>query len=105
MAESRSPVIWSPEATDDIDKLWDYYVDVAGRTAADKVLREVARTVATIDDFPLTGRSRDEIREGLRSLSAGSQIVLYRLKDRPEIVRVLDGRRDIDEIFSEGEAG
>jgi toxin ParE1/3/4 len=32
--------------------------------------------------------------------------VFYRLKDdRPEIVRVLDGRRDIDEIFSEGEGG
>jgi toxin ParE1/3/4 len=45
---------------------------------------------------------RDDIRVGLRSLSANSQIVFYRVKgDRPEIVRVLDGRRDIDEIFAE----
>ena len=66
-------------------------------------MREVARIVAVIDDFPLAGRSRDEIRAGLRSLAASPQIVFYRLKDdRPEIVRVLDGRQDIEEIFSEG---
>ena len=73
---------------------------------ADKILREVAKAVAVIDDFPLAGRARDEIRAGLRSLAAAPQIVFYRLKDdRPEIVRVLDGRQDIDEIFSDGESG
>jgi toxin ParE1/3/4 len=73
------------------------------RNPADNVLREVARIIATIDDFPLAGRSGDEIRAGLRSLAASPQIVFYRLKDdRPEIVRVLDGRQDIEEIFSEG---
>ena len=106
MSESKSPIIWSPEATDDIDHLWDYYADVAGNSAADKILREIAKVVATIDDFPFAGRSRDEIRAGLRSLSAGPQIVFYRLRDeRPEIVRVLDGRQDIDEIFSVGDDG
>ncbi|OCK56121.1 hypothetical protein LMTR3_33715 [Bradyrhizobium sp. LMTR 3] len=62
--------------------------------------------MAVIEDFPLAGRARDEIRSGLRSLAAASQTVFYRLKsDRPEIVRVLDGRRDIEEIFSDGENG
>jgi len=103
MAGHKSRVIWSPEALDDIDRLWDYYAGKAGRATADKLLREVARIVAAIDDFPLAGRSRDEIRAGLRSLAASPQIVFYRLKgDRPEIVRVLDGRQDIEEIFSEG---
>jgi toxin ParE1/3/4 len=104
MAGRKSRIIWSPEALDDIDRLWTYYAGAAGRTTADKVLREVDRVVATIDDFPLAGRSRDEIRAGLRSLSASLQVVFYRLKDdgRPEIVRVLDGRQDIEEIFSEG---
>jgi toxin ParE1/3/4 len=73
---------------------------------ADKILREVAKAVAVIDDFPLAGRARYEIRAGLRSLAAAPQIVFYRLKDdRPEIVRVLEGRQDIDEIFSDGENG
>lgn len=90
------------EALEDVDHLWDYYAEVAGRASADRLLRQIARVVATIDEFPLAGRSRDEIRTDLRSFAAGSQIVFYRLKDnRPEIVHVLDGRRDIDEIFAD----
>lgn len=102
MAEHKSPVIWSPEALEDIDRLWAHYAGTAGSATADRLLRQVARIVATIDDFPLAGRSRDEIRGGLRSLAASPRVVFYRLKDdRPEIVRVLDGRQDIEEIFSE----
>jgi toxin ParE1/3/4 len=106
MAEHKSAIVWSPEALADIDHLWDYYVHAAGRVTADKILRDVAKAVAVIDDFPLADRARDEIRAGLRSLAAAPQIVFYRLKDhRPEIVRVLDGRQDIEEIFSDGENG
>jgi len=106
MAEHKPSILWSPEALDDIDHLWDYYVHAAGRVTADKILREVAKAVAVIVDFPLAGRARDEIRAGLRSLAAAPQIVFYRLKgDRPEIVRVLDGRQDIEEIFSDGDNG
>jgi toxin ParE1/3/4 len=106
MAEHKPAIIWSPEALDDIDRLWDYYIRAAGRVTADKVLREVAKAVAVIDGFPLAGRTRDELRAGLRSLAAAPQIVFYRLKDdRPEIVRVLDGRQDIEEIFSDDENG
>ena len=40
---------------------------------------------------------------GLRSLAATPKIIFYRLKDgRPEIVRVLDGRQDVEEIFPMG---
>ena len=102
MAGHKPPIIWSTEALNDIDQLWNYYAGVAGRATADKIMREIAKVVATIDDFPFAGRTRDEIRPGLRSLAANIQIVFYRLKDdRPEIVRVLDGRRDIEEIFSD----
>lgn len=102
MAEPKPPIIWAPEALADIDHLWDYYAEVAGRASADKLLRQIATVVVAINEFPLAGRSRNDVRVGLRSLSAGSQIVFYRLSGgRPEIVRVLDGRRDIDEIFAE----
>lgn len=104
MAERKLPVVWSPEALDDLDHLWDYYASVAGPATADKILRGIAAVVATIDDFPFSGRSRDDIRLGLRSLAADLQIVFYRLNnDRPEIVRLLDGRQDIEKIFSDDE--
>jgi toxin ParE1/3/4 len=104
MAEHKPPIIWSPEALNDINHIWDYYAGTAGRATADKVLRQIAKVVATIDDFPLAGRTRDEIRTGLRSLATSPQVIFYRLKgDRPEIVRILDGRQDIEEVFSDGE--
>jgi toxin ParE1/3/4 len=100
MAERGPPVIWSPEALSDIDHLWDHYAGIAGRVTADKIIRDISKVVATIDEFPYAVRARDEIRAGLRSLTATPQIVFYRLNNsRPEIVRVLDGRRDIEEIF------
>jgi toxin ParE1/3/4 len=77
---------------------------LAGRATADKIIREIAKAVKTIDDFPSAGRPRDEIRPGLRSLAASPQVVFYRLNNgRPEIVRVLDGRQDIEEIFADDE--
>ena len=106
MVEHKRPVIWSPEALDDIDQLWDYYAEAAGGGTADRILRQIGQAVAVIEDFPLAGRARDEIRSGLRSLAVAPQIVFYRLKDdRAEIVRVLDGRRDVEAIFSKDENG
>jgi toxin ParE1/3/4 len=106
MAERKPPVLWSLEALGDVDRLWDYYAKLSGQTIADRVIREVAKAVAAIGDFPLVGRSRDEIRPGIRSLAASPHVVFYRLKGGlPEVVRVLDGRQDIGEIFSEDEGG
>ena len=73
MAEHKPEILWSLEALDDIDRLWDYYVHAAGRVTADNVLREVAKAIAVIDDFPLAGRARHEIRAGLRSLAVAPQ--------------------------------
>ena len=61
MAVHKPAIVWSPEALADVDHLWDYYVHAAGRATADKILREVAKAAAVIDDFPLAGRARDEI--------------------------------------------
>jgi plasmid stabilization system protein ParE len=53
-------------------------------------------------DHPFAGRARDEVRPELRSVAAPPHVIFYRVKaDIPEIVRVFDGRQDIDEIFAE----
>lgn len=102
MTADRPPAFWSAEALNDIDRLWDYYAELAGRATADKVLRGIASVVSTIGAFPHAGRSRDEIRAGLRSLAVDPHVVFYRLAhEQPEIVRVIDGRQDIGEIFPE----
>lgn len=62
MVEHKRPVIWSPEALADLDQLWDYYADAAGAGTADKILRQIGKAVALIEDFRFAGRARDEIR-------------------------------------------
>jgi len=101
MTEPGRPVIWSPDALADLDAIWNYYVRVAGRNTADKVSREIGKVVCVIEDHPLAGRSRAEVRPGLRSVAASPHVVFYRVADGlVEIVRVLDGRQDIDAILT-----
>jgi toxin ParE1/3/4 len=104
MPESSRLVIWSSQARTDLSEIWNYYYQVAGQLTADKVVRRIVETSRLLEDHPFGGRSRDEIRLGLRSLVARPHVVFYRVvQDRAEIVRVLDGRRDLDEIFASGD--
>jgi plasmid stabilization system protein ParE len=64
MGEARRAALWSPEALDDRERLWDYYVRVAGRHTAEKELREIAAVIALIEDHPFAERPRNEVRPG-----------------------------------------
>jgi plasmid stabilization system protein ParE len=75
MAEAGRRAVWSPEALDDRERIWDYYVQVAGRHTAEKVLRGVAEAIALIEDHPYAGRARNEVRPGLRSIAATPHVV------------------------------
>ena len=79
--------VWGYIARDDID-------------AADKFVDEVYQRCERLVQFPETGRRRDELLPGLRSLPIGRYIVFYRLRgEAVEIARVLSAYRDLDAIF------
>jgi toxin ParE1/3/4 len=93
--------LWSPEAIADFDDIWSYYDRIAGVRTADKIASEIAKAIALIEQHPFAGRSRNELKLGLRSIAATPHIVFYRvIVDAVEIARILDGRRDIDAIFA-----
>jgi len=101
MAEHRRPVIWSSDACSDLSEIWNYYANSAGPHTADGIVREIVEACRVLEDHQLAGRTRNEIRQGIRSISANPHIIFYRVvNDVAEIVRVLDGRRDLDEIFA-----
>ena len=101
MPEVRPAALWSPEALDDRERIWDYYARVAGSHTAEKILREIAEVIRLIEEHPFAGRARNELRPGLRSFAAPPHVVFYRVvNDTPQIVRVLDGRQDIEEKFA-----
>ena len=102
MPDRKGRAIWSPEAFQDLDGIWDYYQRVAGRNTAEKIVRRIGEIIITIEEHPFAGRERNELRPGLRSLAARPHVVFYRVKDdAPQIVRILDGRRDVEEIFAD----
>ena len=100
MAPERS-ALWSPEALADIDGIWNYYAQAANTVTADRIIRAIGKSVSVVQEHPYAGRARAEINPDLRSIAASPHVIFYRVRnDRPQIVRVLDGRQDIDEIFS-----
>jgi toxin ParE1/3/4 len=100
VATDKPPLIWSPEAIADLEAIWDFYAKAAGQRTAEKMVREIAAICRTVEEHPFIGRPRDEVRPGLRSLVSHPNVIFYRVRnDTPQIVRVLDGRRDIDSIF------
>jgi len=64
----------------------------------------MAKVIALIEQHPFAGRARDEVHPGLHSFAAPPHVVFYRgVDDAPQIVRLLDGRQDVEEIFARGE--
>ena len=70
-------------------------------TPQKKYFAKIAEVIALLEEHPFAGRARNELRPGVRSLAATPHVVFYRVvDDTAQIVRVLDGRRDIEEKFA-----
>ena len=92
------PLLYSERARKDVEDILDY-IAVQSSSAAlalDFVNRlrgqctELARLPGTL------GRPRDEIIPGLRSRAYGSYVIFFRYgKDRLEVVRIIEGHRDL----------
>ena len=105
MTERKRPIIWSPEARTDLSEIWDYYAKRADRHRADNIVRKISDALRVIEDHPFAGRARDEVRPALRSITARPYVIFYRMRDDvAEIVRILHGRRDLDDILAEDPA-
>lgn len=102
MAQHKAAVLWSEEALDDLDQVWAYYLHTAGPETAEKMVRDIHAGAQLLADHPLAGRSRREVRAGLRSLTLSLHVLFYRSVDQVvQIVRILDARQDLDVAFSD----
>jgi toxin ParE1/3/4 len=80
MAGRRRPVVWSPEAEADLADIWNYYAEVAGPKPADTIVRAIGDVCRMIEDHPLAGPAREEVRPGLRSALARPHVIFYRIE-------------------------
>ncbi len=91
----------SAEADKDIETIFDYTAEEFGLGQAVTYVNAFDNVFVDLLDNPELGRSRPEIRHGLRSIAKESHTVFYRiLKDRIRIVRILHGSRDLSTFLS-----
>ena len=101
MPSAELAVVWSPEAEEDLIEIWGYLADRASPQIADTQLTAIEAACAKLEHWPYSGRQRDALLPGLRSVLASPYVIFYRVRDGAvEIVRVLHGRRDLDAIFA-----
>jgi toxin ParE1/3/4 len=69
--------------------------------AADRMIVRLSGRFDELQEFPFLGPDRSEFRAGLRGLLIDGYIAFYIVEvDRIVIVRVLDGRTDIEREMS-----
>lgn len=88
-----------PRATADLIEIWSYIADDS-EAHADGFIDKIYDTMELLARQPGLGRHRDELAPGIQSFAVGRYIVFYRVVTGAiEIVRVLHGARDIENIF------
>lgn len=97
---------WTPAARGDFKRL---YLDL-GRVnpaAAERYAAEIQQKILRLVEYPFLGSRRRDIFEAARLLVAALYLILYQtVPDLDEgavsgvqIVRIVDGRRDLQELF------
>ena len=102
MAATKYELVWSPESEQDLLDIWAYSARRWSLEIADERLDAINASCDYLRQSPLSGRARDELKRGLRSVVVHPHVVFYRVSGTNlDIVRVLDGRRDLDAIFAQ----
>jgi toxin ParE1/3/4 len=97
-------IIRRERALDDLTEHWSYRALELGPDSADMLIERIEKRLLLLAEYPESGAKRDELRPGLRRVPIGKLVLFYNpLRDGIELVRVLDGRRDLQAIFAEEE--
>ena len=92
-------VVFSEEADSDLLQILTY-IAARNRVAAVALANLFNTKIESLAHFPFIGRERSHFARGLRSAVVENYVIFYRVeRERIVIVRVLDGRRDIEAEF------
>ena len=92
----------SGDADEDLQDIYDYTERTWGERQAERYVFALYETFDLLVSNPEAGRSRSDIRDGLRSFPYRSHIVFYmRWQDEIAVVRILNGARDHQRLFDD----
>src|SRR4029078_467770 len=96
MPRTSSRLTWAPRADRDMLDIWHYYASEASDEAADKIAGQIMTAARRVGGLPLSGRPRDDLRAGVRSVLAHPYVLFYRVTENGvQILRVLHERRNL----------
>ncbi len=95
---------FTPAARRDLVHIYRYIADQSGSMATARVFVQKLRTKCS--DFArlpaIMGKSRSELGRDIRSFSYKNYVLLFRYSDnRLEIVRIIEGHRDIEAMYDD----
>lgn len=101
----RPRLIWTNQARADLIDLYAY-IAAENLAAAERFLGYIAQAAQSLIDYPKLGKARPDIAFGMRVLVERHYLLLYRIDPdiesemvaTLEIVRVVDGRRDLNAL-------
>jgi toxin ParE1/3/4 len=92
----------APQASADLDDIWYYVAKESGSTEiADQFIDSITERFSLLAGHPYLGRPRDDdFGMGLRSFPVGEYVIVYLVEDKDVLIlRVVHGRRDMEELF------
>ena len=91
---------YSKRTRSDIRQLTAYFKRYFGADFAVAQHEQIVARCERLCDFPWTGHHRDDLFPGLRTVTVKKTVILYRVfDDIVEIVRIVDGRRNLKMLF------
>jgi toxin ParE1/3/4 len=100
MPEPKLQLVWSPEAETDLLTIWRWGAMHFSPETADTHLRDIQRAASNLTEFPQAGVARNQLVAGVRSIVVYPTVIFYRIGDASiDIVRVVDGRRNLAAFF------
>lgn len=99
-------LVWTPQAREDLIEIYTY-IGLDNPSAAERFFDALQARVELLVDYPRMGMKRPDIRPSTRSLIEGPYLILYETHpdsdegniNRAEIVRIVDGRRNLNNLF------
>lgn len=85
----------------DLDDIWYYIAKESGSIEqAERFIASLTERFYLISENPYIGRSREDLRPGLRSFPFGQYVIIYRIKSEDVVIlHVFHGSRDIESFF------
>jgi toxin ParE1/3/4 len=91
--------ILAPSATRDLDRLSQYFLET-NVEAGERLFKALNQQFHNLTQFPNIGKPYPHLNSHIRGLIVEKHIIFYRVtKTQVEIVRVVDGRQDLTQLF------